>query len=169
MAGENHRRDILASGLVRLEPIGEQQLHAMLAGTPQPDLAWERGFPAAPLLDFLRKAEGDAELLGPFFAYVIVRASDGKAIGDAGFHGPPGADGEVEIGYALVPDARGSGLASETVRLLIHWATSQRGVKRIIARVDAGNDHAGRSEQLLRRLGFVPDGARDGMRRFVLR
>ena len=169
MAGENHRTDVLASGLVWLEPIAEQQLRAILAGAPEADRPWERGFPAAPLLDFLRRAEGNAELLGRFFAYVIVRVSDGKAVGDAGFHGPPGADGEVEIGYALVPDARGSGLAGEAVRLLIDWAAAQPGVKRIIARVDEGNEHAGRSEHLLRRLGFVSDGTRDGMRRFVLR
>jgi RimJ/RimL family protein N-acetyltransferase len=59
---------------------------------------------------------------GPFYAYVIIRRRDGLAVGDAGFFGPPGGDGEVEIGYALVPSARGSALAVEAVALLAGWA-----------------------------------------------
>jgi RimJ/RimL family protein N-acetyltransferase len=64
-----------------------------------------------------------------------------------------------------VPKARGAGLATEAVRLLIGWAFSQPGVRRIVARVDEGN---GDSERLLQRLGFEFAGARDGFRRFTL-
>lgn len=137
----------------------------MLRGAPDPDLPWEEGFPAPALLDFLGKAAADPGFLGPFYAYVIVRASDGLAVGDAGFHGPPRPDGELEVGYALVPKARGAGLATEAVRLLIGWAWSQPGVRRIVARVDEGN---GDSERLLQRRGFEFAGARDGFRRFTL-
>ena len=97
---------------------------------------------------------------------MIVLESDGTAIGDAGFHGPPNADGELEIGYALIPSARGVGLAGEAVGLLIAWAWSQPGVRTITARVDHGNLP---SVRLLKRLGFASDGEQDGRQRFALR
>ena len=99
---------------VRIEPIGRERALALLAGRPEPELAWAEGFPPRPLLASLQRVIDDPEgptRFGPFYAYVIVRRADGVAIGDAGFFGPPDGDGEVEIGYALVPGARGSGYA----------------------------------------------------------
>jgi RimJ/RimL family protein N-acetyltransferase len=72
----------------------------------------------------------------------------------------------LEIGYALVPTARGVGLAGEAVSLLIAWARSQPGVRTITARVDHGNVA---SERLLKRLGFASDGEDNGRQRFALR
>ena len=87
-------------GVVQLRPIGKRELSAILRGQPDPELPWEEGFPAPPLLDFLEMPPTRA-ILGPFYAYLIVRAADGLAVGDAGFHGPPRPDGELEVGYAL--------------------------------------------------------------------
>jgi RimJ/RimL family protein N-acetyltransferase len=157
---------VLSGPRVRVEPIDSRLAHAMLAGAPHADLAWAEGFPMTPVLAIARVIAEAPGPLGPFLAYVIVSESDGKAIGDAGFHGPPSAEGELEVGYALVPAARGMGLAGEAVGLLITWALRQPGVHTITARVDPGN---AASERLLTRLGFARDGERDGMPRFVLR
>jgi RimJ/RimL family protein N-acetyltransferase len=159
---------MLSSARVRLDPISPRQARAMLAGSPEPDLPWEDGFPLPSVRGALERivtAEGTGYSLQPFFAYVIVRREDGLAVGDAGFHGPPGDDGEVEIGYALVPAARGSGLASEAISLLVSWARSQPGVSCVTARVDPGNEP---SRRVLERLGFERDGERGGLERFVL-
>jgi RimJ/RimL family protein N-acetyltransferase len=150
---------------VRLQPIDPQLAGAMLAGVPAPDLAWAEGFPMAPVLGIAQKIAAASEVLGPFSAYVIVLQRDGTAVGDAGFHGPPSDEGQVEIGYALVPAARGLGLAGEAVRLLIAWAQSQPGVRVITARVDHGNVA---SERLLNRLGFAYTDEDNGMKRFAL-
>jgi RimJ/RimL family protein N-acetyltransferase len=158
---------MLSSERVRLDPITPRQARAMLAGRPEPDLPWEEGFPLPAVRGALERivtAEGSGYSLEPFFAYVIVRRSDGLAVGDAGFHGPP-EDGEVEIGYGLVPAARGAGLASEATELLVEWARTQPGVERVCARVDPSNDP---SRRLLVRLGFEPDGERGGLQRYVL-
>jgi RimJ/RimL family protein N-acetyltransferase len=159
---------MLSSARVRLDPISPRQARAMLAGSPEPDLPWEEGFPLPSVRGALERivtAEGTGYSLQPFFAYVIVRREDGLAVGDAGFHGPPGDDGEVEIGYALVPAARGSGLASEAIALLVGWARAQPGVRCVTARVDPGNEP---SRRVLERQGFVRDGERGGLERFVL-
>ena len=129
----------------------------------------EEGFPLPPLLVSLRRAidEPDGPVrFGPFFAYMIVRCSDGLAVGDAGFHGPPGAEGEVEVGYALVPRARGMGLASESVALLTEWALAQPGVSAVSARVEPGNAP---SVRVLERFGFTADGQSGDHLRYVAR
>ncbi len=169
MLGRAPRAQGLRSELVRLEPVGPAQVRAILGGTPDAGQPWEDGFPSQALLAFLRQAHEDDGLIGPFYAYLIVREPDGMVVGDAGFHGPPGTDGELEIGYGLVPAARGAGLATEAVRLLVRWARAQPRVAAIIARVAEGNEHAARSERLLLGLGFTADGESDGMTRFVLR
>jgi RimJ/RimL family protein N-acetyltransferase len=159
---------MLSSARVRLEPITPRQARAMLRGRPEPDLPWEEGFPLPSVRGALERivtAEGTGHELQPFFAYAIVRRSDGLAVGDAGFHGPPGEDGEVEIGYALVPAARGTGLAAEATALLIEWARAQPGVRRVAARVEPTN---GPSRRLLERLGFTRDGVRGGLDVFIL-
>ena len=159
---------MLTSARVRLDPITPRQARAMLRGTPEPDLPWEEGFPLPSVRGALERivaADGTGLDLQPYFAYVIVRRSDGLAVGDAGFHGPPGDDGDVEIGYALVPAARGNGLAAEATGLLVEWARAQPGVRSVTARVEPSN---GPSRRLLERLGFAPDGERGGLDRFVL-
>jgi RimJ/RimL family protein N-acetyltransferase len=160
---------VLEGARVRVEPIGHARALAFLAGRPEPELAWEEGFPPPPLLASLQRVIDDPNgpvRFGPFYAYVIVRRADGLAVGDAGFFGPPAAAGEVEIGYALVPRARGSGLAEEAVALLAGWALSQPGVRALTARVAPGN---AASLRLLDRLGFVADGRSAPYLRYVLR
>jgi RimJ/RimL family protein N-acetyltransferase len=165
-AGAGGWGPVLSGRRVRVQPIDSGLARAMLAGVAQPDLAWASGFPLTPVLGIARRIAAASEPLGPFLAYVIVLEPRATAIGDAGFHGPPNADGELEIGYALVPGARGRGLAAEAVGLLLAWAWTQPGVRAITARVDSGNVA---SERLLQRLGFVTDGEHDGLRRFLQR
>jgi GNAT superfamily N-acetyltransferase len=160
---------VLEGSNVRLEPIGDELARAILIGRPDGELAWAEGFPMAPLLDLLRTAvdvPASGIVFGPFLAYAIIRRVDGRAVGDAGFHGPPGLDGEVEVGYALTRPARGAGLATESVGLLAQWALAQPAVRTVTARVKPGNVP---SVRLLERLGFGRDGERDGHIRFVLR
>lgn len=87
----------------------------------------------------------------------------GAVVGTAGFKGPPGPEGEVEIGYGLVATARGRGLASEAARALVDWALRDARVRRIVAHTEAGN---GASERVLAKLGFAPAGPEGPIRRF---
>lgn len=155
---------LLLGERVCLRPIDPRLARTMISGTPGVDLAWEDGFPMAPVLSISEKIAEAPVPLGPFLAYVIVRNADGKAVGDAGFHGPPNAEGELELGYAVVPVARGKGYARDAVELLIAWAGRQPGVRSFTARVEPGNTA---SERLLDLLGFVRDGDRGRMQRFV--
>ncbi|MZD09438.1 GNAT family N-acetyltransferase [Streptomyces sp. SID5785] len=83
--------------------------------------------------------------------YVLVRGADGHALGGIGFHSPPDAEGAVEIGYDLVPEARGAGYATEAVCALTAWALGQDGVGTVLAHTDPDN---AASQRVLARAGF---------------
>lgn len=85
----------------------------------------------------------------------------------AGFVGPPAEDGTAEIGYSVVPEARGLGFATEAVRLLRAWGL-RSGASRIVAHTTPANVA---SVTVLLRSGFVEDGPGEepGTIRFVTR
>ena len=77
-------------------------------------------------------------------------------VGSAGFHGPPDADGRVEIGYGVEAGQRRRGLATEAVNGLLDWALGQ-GVSRFRASVAPTNVA---SLAIVRRFGFREVGSR---------
>jgi [ribosomal protein S5]-alanine N-acetyltransferase len=77
-------------------------------------------------------------------------------VGFAGFHGPPGINAlqredAVELGYSVEPEHRRRGYATETVEVLVRWATEKQGVHAFIASVAPDNEP---SLAIIRKLGF---------------
>lgn len=54
-------------------------------------------------------------------------------VADIGFKGRPAADGTIEMGYSVLPQFWGQGIATEAGARLIRWAFRQQEVERIIA------------------------------------
>jgi RimJ/RimL family protein N-acetyltransferase len=111
----------------------------------------------------LRERPDDAPWL--LRAIVVSRPAESRhAIGYLNFHQGPDQGGMVEIGYTLLPEARGQGYAIEAVRGAFAWATREFGIHLFRASVSPGNE---RSENLIRKLGFVQTGQqwdeRDGL------
>ncbi|MCC5996356.1 MAG: GNAT family N-acetyltransferase [Oceanicaulis sp.] len=75
-----------------------------------------------------------------------------RAVGAGGFYGPPGPDGAIEIGYAMLPSFREQGLATEAVEGLLDWAFSDGRVKSVRARTLA---HLAASRRVLEKTGFA--------------
>ena len=104
------------------------------------------------------QTEDDLSAILPWLPRVqFLRASTdsgGKAavVGDVGFHGPPDAEGRVEIGYAVLDEYRRRGFAEEAVRALLAWAEREQGVTRFRARIEPQNTP---SLSLIRKLGFT--------------
>ena len=66
--------------------------------------------------------------------YLLEHSDHGpRLVGIAGFGGPPGDDGEVMLGYSLVPAAQGRGLATEAARALVSFGFSDRRVRCVAA------------------------------------
>jgi len=94
----------------------------------------------------------------PWLLRAIVReepAAERAVIGHLNFHAAPDQNGRVEIGYTLLPAARGNGYAIEAVRAMFDWATRIHGVRRFRASVAPENE---RSLNLIGKLGFVRTG-----------
>src|SRR5580658_4561412 len=97
--------------------------------------------------------------------FQIILRETGEVIGDIGFHGPPDEAATVEIGYSIVEQYRGLGLAGESAVAICGLAWSRPEVTRIIAQTEEGN---AASAGVLRHAGFREDGVADGLRNFSL-
>lgn len=94
----------------------------------------------------------------PWLLRAIVRAEPGQpreVIGYLNFHAGPNEVQQVEIGYTLLPAARGRGYAIEAVRAMFDWALRVHGVRRFRASVAPDNE---RSLNLIAKLGFAHTG-----------
>lgn len=85
------------------------------------------------------------------WTFLVVRSPERCVIGEIGAKGVP-AGGQIEIGYGLVPEARGLGFGTDVVRTFSDWALRRRGVDRIVA--ECLQTNLG-SVRVLEKAGFV--------------
>jgi len=90
----------------------------------------------------------------PYLLHMILDSA-GSLLGRIGCHAAPDDQGEVEIGYFVLPGVRGSGVASRAVDLFLDWLTAE-GVRSAVASVRPDNEA---SLTILRRRGFVEFGS----------
>jgi RimJ/RimL family protein N-acetyltransferase len=62
---------------------------------------------------------------------------------------------EAELGYIVWPEARGRGVAKETLRLLTEWAFRERGIERACLYISVEN---AASKRVAERCGYVREG-----------
>jgi RimJ/RimL family protein N-acetyltransferase len=147
-------RELTAAGVASL--LDEQALRDGWA----PDYPFEGSRAAA--RGFQGRSAAQRHDAAGFGMYQIVRVADGLVIGDIGFHTPP-QDGSVEVGFGLVPSARGAGHASEALRLLVGWAARQADVHEVVARTLTDNEP---SKAVLARAGFTEIGTDGNLIRY---
>lgn len=142
------------SGLVMVElrPLTAAGLERLLAGERDPAAAWHPDYPMAEtFVAGQLTLDGSAGIdPAPWGTYQIVL--DGCVVGDAGFHGPVDECGTVEIGYNVVAEQRGRGIASASCRALVALAWQENAV-RILAETDEDNVA---SQRVLVNAGFAP-------------
>jgi len=93
-----------------------------------------------------------------WLTWYAVRIDNDCAIlcGGVGFKGPPDERGMVEVGYSILPEFEGQGLATEMVAGIVQWAKQQPAVKRVEAETNIDNEA---SIRLLERNSFICAGA----------
>ena len=145
----------LCTARLVLRPLTRDDAAAVAAGdrTGRP---WSPGFPRDDDMDAARMLLAAADAPGArdlaYGAYVLVLRASGLVVGTAGFFGPPGAEGRVEIGYGLVPEVRGRGLPTEVVDALVSLARQDPRVGVVVASTDPDNLA---SQRVLDKSGFV--------------
>lgn len=151
--------------LARAELVDRAEFARLLDATVPDNWPPETLVDALP--SFLRALEAAPEQSGWFGWYALLRQPDPPTlVGSGGFVGPPEA-GTVQIGYSVLPQFCGHGIATEMVGALTRWALSQAGVSRILAETEWANPA---SVRVLAKAGFVAVGAphEAGDRRFEL-
>jgi ribosomal-protein-alanine N-acetyltransferase len=110
-----------------------EALCALLNVLPPPSWPPEYNGPEtrAWLRNLMRADAGSAGWLG----YYVIATVDGQPMlaGTAGFKGRPDEEGEVEIGYSIIPELHRRGIATEAIKLLIGHAFANPDVRRIRA------------------------------------
>lgn len=128
---------------VSLRPLGLGEASRLLAGERSAD--WHPEYPMTETLIGLQmllaahRAVGWPGLAVPaWWMHAIV--TGGEVVGDVGFHGPPPADGPavMELGYGVVPAARGRGVATAACGLLLAVAWRD-GAAQVAAEADPDN------------------------------
>lgn len=106
------------------------QLHPLLGVTIC------EGFPSYPVRHFVLPTTLVQILRDPSYGLwsgMIIHKADRLAIGSMGCKTPPDGQGQVEIGYDIVPAYQGQGYATEIGRAFVTWAWAQASVRHITA------------------------------------
>lgn len=161
------REDIHAARLT-LRPMSEAQARSILSGESI-GVPIAKGWPhddtpdailgglsindpdALPWLIVLQPDANDDDI---FFERDADGRDAGEVIGDLGWKGTPGPDGDVEIGYGLSAEYRGQGYGGEAVGAFVGWLESRDDVRRVLAEIKFDNLA---SRRLVERLGFEYD------------
>ncbi len=118
--------------LLHVEDLSAAMLAAALGITAPP--SWPPEFNGPETRAWVRKHLEDDAANARWLSWYIIKQDETAATlaGIAGYKGPPDEQGEVEIGYAVIPELQRQGLATSAVRALRDHAL-QQGVRSIIA------------------------------------
>ena len=144
-------------------------LGAVLPGTVVPP-TWPHQYLDRPALEFtLERVAAPQGTLGWWMHFVILARGAGgpTLIGTAGYKGPVGSEGAVEVGYGIVSDQQRRGYASEAVRALLAQAFAVPEVRRVIGET---LPELVASIGVMRKCGFHPveGGSEPGVIRFAI-
>ncbi len=145
----------ISDGELVLRLPGEHDVDALVPAFSDPEILEAGNLPPfgrEELVETLPYLPALAES-GRLLPLVVVDAG-GEILGGGTLHHLDAERGIVEIGYWLLPHARGRGVATRVARLLAGHAFSL-GVQRVAAYVNVGNE---RSDRVLERAGFTREG-----------
>jgi RimJ/RimL family protein N-acetyltransferase len=126
-----------------------------------PEVGGEAGLPPVPAAMLLAALENEIPRMrdGGLLAPYVVEGPDGRLLGGLALHHFDPMRDVVEVGYWLLKEARGRGIATRSVRAAADDAFAN-GIYRMEAHVRVGNTA---SERVLERLGFEREGVKRGL------
>lgn len=151
----------LSDGLVTLRPWRPTDVQAVYEACQDPDIARFIPIPQPYTPEdgawFVAHA-AEESATGPSAHFAIVDPSTDRLLGSISRHGPNAPTGHrAMFGYWLAREARGKGLATRALRLIVDWTMATTGVIRFELYTDVANERSGR---VAVRAGFEPEGIR---------
>lgn len=152
-------RTILTERL-RLVPVTAQNAEVLWHVLQQPDLRTYQDLPDADLEQFQRMVASRPRRLqhgswGRFEWLIALEGVDEPAVGWASLRIGERSAGSAEVGYSVIREYRGRGIASEAVRGLVEEAFTRVQLRRVRAYCVPENEP---SKAVLTRVGFETDG-----------
>jgi len=148
--------ELRAEELIIRAPV-EADIETIAPAFLDPEVGGEAGLPPVGpdmLRAALREEIPAARARGLLAPYVIEDSTTGEILGGAAIHHFDPMRDTVEIGYWLLHEARGRGIATRTVAAIVEHAFAN-GIFRVEAHVRIGNTA---SERVLERVGFECEG-----------
>jgi ribosomal-protein-alanine N-acetyltransferase len=87
----------------------------------------------------------------PWLLRAMVTAEPRAFVGHFNFHGPPGPEGWVELGYSIIPEQQRRGYAQEAAVRMMRWARDEHGIVTFRASISPANQP---SLAMIHKLGF---------------
>ncbi|MDO3701042.1 GNAT family N-acetyltransferase [Micromonospora sp. C28SCA-DRY-2] len=148
----------LTDGAVTLRRLAPDDADLMFRLHTLPEVVANQAPPVPPTRDAIERRcrlSESAWLTGAIARLLIVDATTGEPLGSCGLSYTDLPAGEASLGYALLPAARGRGLATRAVRLLAGWAFGPTGIARLTAGTMPDNIA---SHRVLEKVGFRREG-----------
>ncbi len=145
--------DTVSARLV-LHPFSLADAERVIQRAPSTEDVWDSDYPLNDELDVLRSFVRDVHhgaAPGPFSLYMVRTRTDNLAIGGIGFFSPPDESGAVELGFGLVPSARGKGLATEALVTALEIARHHGALS---VKADTTHENVA-SQRVIIKAGFV--------------
>ena len=139
--------DLVSERLI-LRPWTSAEAQAVVEDSRHP--SWAADFPAEGDGVIAGLLGSNPDWLSPFGHRLIIERSTSEVVGSLGLFWPP-SDGQVEIGYGVVPSRQGRGYASEATAALTEFALSLDDVDTVHANVEHTNPASAR---VLEKAGF---------------
>jgi len=157
--------DGLSDAVVRVRRLVPEDADRMLIGLGDPQLLRDAGFPRLEhTLETVRESierKRPAQLrIGDVAELAIADAKTDVFLGSVILHGFRWWASQAEIGYWVLPEERGKGLAARAATLLAQWAIEELGLSRVEASVPVDNEASRKS---IERAGFTREGVARGV------
>ncbi|HEY6053477.1 MAG TPA: GNAT family N-acetyltransferase [Gaiellaceae bacterium] len=136
--------------MIRLERLGGQHLGVLGPLAEDPDVRRFTRLPVPATPEARREWLGRYEagrLDGTREAFAVVDAETGETVGLALAFGIDPERRSAELGYAVVPEARGRGVATTALAELTEWALAELDVPRLELRIDPDNHGSKRAAE----------------------
>ena len=162
----------ITAGRLHLRPYTVSDIDAVYAGCQDPDIqrwttvpvpytrAHAQGYVEANTVEGWRAGTGDS--------FAVVDSVSNELLASIGVVRLDVEGSVAEIGYWVVPDARGKGVATQAVQIVSRWAFEELGMARLEWLAAVGNDA---SRRVAEKAGFTVEGVlrakianRDGTR-----
>jgi RimJ/RimL family protein N-acetyltransferase len=124
----------ISDGVVRLRVMAEGDLRAIAAACRDPEIPrWTRvpdDYREADARSWFQQ-EAAERARGQQLGLVVVDPNSDRLLGSVGIVHPSWTEGRCELGYWVVREARGRGIATRAVRLLTAWVFDRLPIDRI--------------------------------------